>query len=354
MRWRLMIAAVSVGLAACTTSDVVVPDLATHHDDAEPWTSLEMRDGEERFHFAVVTDRTGGMREGVFPIGVDKLNLVQPAFVMSVGDLIEGYTLDRQTIEEEWDEFEGFTARLDAPFFYVAGNHDYMNVEMEEEWRERFGASYYHFIYKDTLFLVLNSEIFDINPEGPDSTGGEGHEEWYATEARTAARDAQFAYVEQVLEANPNVRWTFVFIHKPFWRSGWEFPPRKEGGEWWEMDLSNYPVDGPYPLNEAKTDDWTRMETLLGDRNYTAFAGHRHSYEYTDKSDGPHTHDHISLATTGGVSSLRGLTFGEFDHLVWVTMTEDGPVVANLLLDGVHGKDIDTPDASPWFLDQDD
>jgi hypothetical protein len=43
----------------------------------------------------IVTDRTGGHREHVFRDAMPKVNLLRPAFVMSVGDLIEGYTEDR-------------------------------------------------------------------------------------------------------------------------------------------------------------------------------------------------------------------------------------------------------------------
>ncbi len=44
---------------------------------------------------------------------------------------------------------------------------------------------------------------------------------------------------------------------------------------------------------------------------------------------------YIRLATTGGVSTLDGPIVGTFDHIVWVTMTDDGPVMANLLLEGI-------------------
>ena len=43
-----------------------------------------------------------------------------------------------------------------------------------------------------------------------------------------------------------------------------------------------------------------------------------------------------------GVSKLRGPEFGEFDHVVWVTMTVDGPLIANLLLEGIWHEDVVT------------
>ncbi|MBT8222615.1 MAG: metallophosphoesterase, partial [Eudoraea sp.] len=123
----------------------------------KPWNHIEWNESPEQFQFAIVTDRTGGHRPGVFPVGIKKLNLLQPEFVMSVGDLIEGYTRDTVRLNAEWKEFMGFIEPLQAPFFYVPGNHDFTNEVMEAKWNELFGVSYYHFVYKDVLFLCLNS-----------------------------------------------------------------------------------------------------------------------------------------------------------------------------------------------------
>ena len=54
------------------------PDLG----GATPWTHLDVRDDPQRFHFAVLSDRTGGHRPGVFGDAVDKVNLLQPALVL--------------------------------------------------------------------------------------------------------------------------------------------------------------------------------------------------------------------------------------------------------------------------------
>ena len=68
------------------------------------------------------------------------------------------------------------------------------------------------------------------------------------------------------------------------------------------------------------------------------FAGHVHQYvKY--KQDAPNT-NYYSLATTGGGNRLRGPAFGEFDHAMWVTMTENGPKLANLMIDGILPEDI--------------
>lgn len=37
---------------------------------------------------------------------------------------------------------------------------------------------------------------------------------------------------------------------------------------------------------------------------------------------------------------MRGIPFGEFDHIVWVTMTDKDPIIANLLLDGIFDENV--------------
>src|SRR5690606_7528051 len=55
------------------------------------------------------------------------------------------------------------------------------------------------------------------------------------------------------------------------------------------------------------------------------------------------------LGTTGGGSRLRGIPYGEFDHVTWVTMEEEGPHVAHLLLDGVLAPDVVTEESIARF-----
>ena len=62
---------------------------------AKPWTSENFRNNPDNFQFAVIGDRTGGADPGgIFNRAMDQLNLLQPEFVINVGDLVEGYTDD--------------------------------------------------------------------------------------------------------------------------------------------------------------------------------------------------------------------------------------------------------------------
>lgn len=257
-------------------------------EGAKPWTNRNINDKEGQFQFAIVTDRTGGHRPGVFEVGVEKLNLLQPEFVMSVGDFIEGYTTDTIEINRQWDEFSGFVNQLQMPFFYVPGNHDLTNPVMEQIWKKRFGPTYYSFVYKNVLFMALNSE---------DQTRGAG---------KGSISPPQLKWIEETLRKHGDVTWTFLFMHQPLWAQDTD------------------------PVN------WFDVEKLLHDRKHTVFVGHRHQYLKYERNNS----QYYMLATTGGGSPLRGPQLGEFDHFVWVTMTARGPVLANLQLEGIFDENL--------------
>ena len=274
-------------------------------DTLNPWTKLEWNNDPTNFQFVIVTDRTGGLRPGVFEKGAEKVNLLQPEFVMSVGDLISGYTEDEAEINRQWEEFDSYVESLDMPFFYVVGNHDITNKVMEDIWKQRLGRTYYHFVYHDVLFLCLNSE------EGLDA-----HRSSFFSED-------QRAYIKQALDENPDVRWTLVFLHKPVW-------------------LSEGHLGGDKPEDPS---GWKEIEGMLQGRKHTVYAGHIHRYT----QDTHENNNYITLATTGGGSRLRGPIFGEFDHVMWVTMTDDGPIMANLLLNGIWDEEIDKGDIEDYL-----
>lgn len=271
-------------LSALTSAQTlhILPDDQAHQ--AAP--IFEGRGQEVLHRFAIVSDRTGGHREGVFQKAIDQLNWLRPDFVVSVGDLIEGYIPYRPLIERQWNELESMVEQLHMPFHYLPGNHDYTNQVLADVWHERRGADHYAFVREDVLFLMLNSEEF-MRGAGRGRVGPQ-----------------QYAFVKKQLEAHPEVTWTCVFMHQPLWE--------QDGTGW-----------------------WPQIEALLAGRPYTVFAGHRHHYAKHERQDA----NYYILGSTGGSSRLRGPEFGEFDHVMWVTMTTDGPVIANLMLDGILSDD---------------
>jgi hypothetical protein len=118
---------------------------------------------------------------------------------------------------------------------------------------------------------------------------------------------AQGAYFAKAIKDHPNEKWTFVLFHKPVYQ-------RED-----ELGLKH-------------------IEAALKGRPYTVINGHLHKYSYGEK-DG---HDYIMLGTTGGERDFSGAP-GAIDHFMWVTMTKDGPSIANLRLDGVLDKKAEIP-----------
>jgi hypothetical protein len=257
-------------------------------EKTNPVTHLKLENDPAEFQFAIVSDRTGGQRAKVFSRAVEQLNLMQPEFVVSVGDLIDGYTTNKDEIAKQWREFQGYVSRLQMPFFYVPGNHDLANKTLEVAWKEKFGRSHYEFVYRDVLFLSLNSE--DVPGHEPGTVSA-----------------PQLAWLEKTLADNASARWTLVFVHRPMWIEG---DPDKTG--------------------------WAAVEKLLAGRKHTVFAGHVHRYQKFVRNGA----NYYMLATTGGGSRLRGVEYGEFDHIGWVKMKKTGPVFANILLDGILREDL--------------
>jgi len=265
------------------------PNVMSIESPNKPWTNLDFNNESRNFHFVVTPDHTGAHRSGILQKGIDRINLMQPEFVVSVGDLIEGYTADRNDIERQWTEFNSSISQLKMPFFYVAGNHDFTNQVMGDFWKQKYGAEYYYFIYKNVLFLCLNSEDGATGLKNPDFS------------------EKQVAFVERILAENQKVDWTMVFMHQPLWLT-------------------------------ATAKNWQNVEKLLSTRKHSVFTGHTHQYALHSRNN----NDYFVLSTMGGVNSLRGKKYGEFDHFLWVTMTPDGPTYANLLLDGVEDKSVQT------------
>jgi 3',5'-cyclic AMP phosphodiesterase CpdA len=290
---------------------------------AKPWTSTDFTNDPAAFQFIIIGDRTGGANaEQTFALAVEQFNLLQPEFIINVGDMIEGYSEDKAELNAEWDEVDAMLGRLDMPFFRVPGNHDIANKVAQEVWQERHGATYYYFRYKDVLFLVLDSE--DPPREAPEGIKEKLElynrlqvedppkaqamlAEFMSDEAVVAALGKpvefsaeQSAFIRDTLAENEDARWTFLFLHEPAW--------------------------------ENPSGSFEAIQELLADRAHTFFAGHLHYYDY-DNIDG---HEYITVGPAGASFHHDGP--GNVDHLIWVTMTDEGPQIGNIALKGIFGR----------------
>lgn len=315
----VVLAMIVAGLTACATT-VSAP---TPISAEVPRTQGSLDPDPDQFRFAIVGDRTGSHRPGVFADAMVKLELLQPDFVVTVGDLIEGYTEDEAEIIRQWDELEGRLTALSSPLFYIAGNHDISNPVMARIWRERRGAAYWSFVHKDVLFIGLSTEDPPVplsaqnqassrqlqaamarNPEETQARLLEAVRDRGASPklpGAVAISDEQVNFVRETLASHADARWTFFLMHKPGWQYG----------------------------SEA----FARIEQMLTDRPYTMIAGHEHYYTHEVRNG----RDYIVMGTTGGVWLRDGP--GRVDHLTLVTVTDNGPTIANLRTDGIFPKE---------------
>lgn len=208
---------------------------------------------------------------------------------MSVGDFIQGAN-DEAELQGQWDHFLPALQPLRPPFFFVPGNHDIDTPPKRRVYTRRIGRSYYHFVYRDVLFLCLDSQ----DP------------------SKVTYSSEQVEYARRALDANPAVRWTFVFTHKPAW--------------WMRQELGVEPTG------------WDEIEAMLQGRPYTVFAGHVHRYLKEERFG----REYYTLGTTGGASGQRGSEMGEFDHITWVAMGSEGPMITHLELGGILPTDLRT------------
>jgi hypothetical protein len=313
-------AALCSAILGCSASSSPPVEAVFQHDVAGaalPWKNENFDAADEKFTFAVFSDLTGGERDRIFEIAVAQLSLLRPEFIINVGDLIEGGTEDLAEINRQWNSFDERADRARAPIFYVGGNHDLTGEVLQGVWDERYGRSYYHFIYKNTLFLVLDTEdntaekmqeIFEARNHALKVVEEEGWDAFaktkYANMPENPAGNIsaeQSRYFLNAIAENPDVLWTFLFMHK---------------SPWLREDLAAF----------------TAIEDALARRPYTVFNGHVHAYEQIERRG----RDYIRLATTGGVQLPdEGRSM---DHVTLVTVSERGTDIANLLLDGILDK----------------
>jgi len=287
-----------------------------------PWAKKPFLNNPDDFQFVIIGDRTGGHRPGVFTRAIQQINLLQPEFVVSVGDLIEGYTEDPELLDREWRELDAAVDNLNMPFFYTVGNHDVGNNLMREVWHRRLGQDFYSFIYKEVLFISLNTEDPPIKLSNEALSGQTKLEEMMRSDpvatqrqilersrsggfkeplpGEVAISQAQLDFVRDTLIKHKNVRWTIILMHKPAW--------------------------------QYKNPAFSTIEKMLRNRDYTVIAGHEHYYMYTNH----HGRDYVAMGTTGGLWLRDGP--GSVDHISWVTMTDSGLKFAHIKLDGLFDK----------------
>jgi Icc protein len=143
------------------------------------------------FHFVILGDRTGETQPGIYQQLWKATAQENPAFVITVGDTIQG--LDDSTAENEWREARQIFAKQ-ITLYLTPGNHDIWSDLSEKLFRKYSGhPPHYSFDYEQAHFTILdNSRTDQFSP-------------------------AEIAWLEADLRAHEKQPLKFIFSHRPSW-----------------------------------------------------------------------------------------------------------------------------------------
>ena len=142
-------------------------------------------------HFAILGDRTGRAVPEVYEAAWKEIASTHPAFVVTVGDSIEG--MDDKHARAEWEALKPVWPRT-FKIYQTPGNHDVWDDFSARLFTGETGdATSYSFDAGGAHFIILdNSRTDDLSAD-------------------------QLDFLQKDLEAHRSQSPMLVFIHRPFW-----------------------------------------------------------------------------------------------------------------------------------------
>lgn len=148
---------------------------------------------KDSFQFVILGDRTGESQPGIYERALREAAAENPAFVVSVGDSIEG--LNDATAEAEWRRLEQIlTPYRQIPLFLTPGNHDIWSASSQAAFEKHSGhAPHYSFDRGQVHVTVLDNSRSDQLAAG------------------------ELLFLEKDLESHKDQPVKFIVFHRPSW-----------------------------------------------------------------------------------------------------------------------------------------
>ncbi len=149
--------------------------------------------GPDDFHFVILGDRTGETQGDIFQRVWRESGAGNPAFVVTVGDTIQGF--DESRADSEWREVE----QIFGPYrrdrlFLTPGNHDIWSPASEKLFVKYAGhPPHYSFDYGTAHFTILDNSRSD------------------------ELSDEEIRFLETDLKAHASQPVKFIVSHRPSW-----------------------------------------------------------------------------------------------------------------------------------------
>ncbi len=235
------------------------------------------------FHFAVLSDRAGGVNQEAFQKVVEEIKLMGPDFIITVGDLADNGE------EDQYKQAMEIMKTVKVPVYYAPGNNDIVDAETAKLFKKYTGRDpYYSFNYQNSHFIIL------------DNSRCETYAQMDTTQKIWLAKD---------LERNKNKENIYVVMHKPFWADG---------------------------INAKKED---KMHKLFTKYNVKAvFTGHWHQYAH-DKFDKT---DYYLVGSSGAGFGKPNDSLGMFYQFLWGRVIDDSLKTAVIKSGGIFKNDLMT------------
>jgi len=147
----------------------------------------------DSFRFVILGDRTGEAQPGVYERVWQQAAAETPAFVLSIGDTIQG--LNDETAESEWRHVQQILAPFRGiPLYLAAGNHDIWSEHSERLFQKYAKhAPHYSFDHEQAHFTILdNSRTEDLSAD-------------------------ELTFLERDLGAHAAQPVKFIVSHRPSW-----------------------------------------------------------------------------------------------------------------------------------------